>query len=79
MAREAAVSKSTVQRVWNHKKLSHIGWRLLKSPMIRTLKRNFGECRSFSVLVGDFQMRQQFLGKFIKGAHPIAAMHSALN
>jgi hypothetical protein len=33
----------------------------------------------FDVLVGDFQMRQQFLGNVIKGAHPIAAPNLAFD
>jgi hypothetical protein len=33
----------------------------------------------FDVLVGDFQVRQQFLGKVIKRAHPIAAPNLAFD
>ena len=42
MAREAEVSKSTVQRVWSDNEIKPHRLEILRSPMIRTLKRNSG-------------------------------------
>ena len=42
MAREAGVSKSTVQRIWNHNDIKPHRLETFKFPMTRTLKRNSG-------------------------------------
>ena len=47
MAREAKVSKSTVQRVWSHNEIKPHRLETLRSPMIRTLRRNSGTSSGF--------------------------------